>query len=165
MYRNGLPRAPDRRAGRRFYLHGQLSPAPRAADPELRAAHEKATRSRARVTARGLEQLQQLLTMVHSHLCLAGGSYHPPSGFGFLAGALGWLIDTGTVRTIGAVKALFTAARCHSRRFVQGRGLCGRELAPALLHTLAVQPDPRGKPVRAWSRVPAISTVQICKRL
>jgi hypothetical protein len=64
-----------------------------------------------------------------------------PFWFRLLAGALGWLIDTGTVRAIGAVKAPFAAVRCHSRRFVQGRGLCGRELAPALLHTLAVQPD------------------------
>lgn len=65
MYRGGLP-------GRRI---AELDDAPattvsyhlrlaRAADPELRRAHEKATRSRARVTARGLERMQELITMV-----------------------------------------------------------------------------------------------------
>jgi hypothetical protein len=35
----------------------------RAADPELRSAHEKASKSGARVTARGLERMQELITV------------------------------------------------------------------------------------------------------
>ena len=65
MYRRGLP-------GRRI---AELTAAPattvsyhlrlaRAADPELRPAHAKASKSRARVTARGLERMQELITMV-----------------------------------------------------------------------------------------------------
>jgi hypothetical protein len=65
MYRNGLP-------GRRIAELADVSVSTvsyhlrlaRAADPELRAAHDQATQSRARVTARGLEQMRQLVTLV-----------------------------------------------------------------------------------------------------
>jgi hypothetical protein len=65
MYQGGLP-------GRRIAelvgvpastvsYHLRLA---RAADPGLRPAHGKASKSRARVTARGLERMQQLVSMV-----------------------------------------------------------------------------------------------------
>jgi hypothetical protein len=66
MYRGGLP-------GRRIAALFEV-PAPtisyhlrlaRAADPELRPAHEEAVKTRdPHVTARGVEQMQQLVTMV-----------------------------------------------------------------------------------------------------
>jgi hypothetical protein len=65
MYRDGLPgRHIAELAGvpvSTVSYHLRLA---RAADPELRPAHEKASTSRARVTARGLERMQQLVTMV-----------------------------------------------------------------------------------------------------
>lgn len=65
MYRAGLPgrhiaEVDDAPASTVSY-HLRLA---RAADPELRPAHEKASKSRARVTTRGLERMQELVTMV-----------------------------------------------------------------------------------------------------
>ncbi|MET1088005.1 MAG: helicase associated domain-containing protein [Arthrobacter sp.] len=65
MYRGGLPGHPIAELAdvpvSTVSYHLRLA---RAADPELRPAHEKATQPRARVTRRGLERMQELITMV-----------------------------------------------------------------------------------------------------